>query len=92
MKYGSLTPPNYDIKKTTAPSYLHYSLHDEVVSPKDVELLASRLPLCKLYPVNSPTPFGHEEFIWGNRVKDLVYNKMISLMQQADNGVFLPNA
>jgi lysosomal acid lipase/cholesteryl ester hydrolase len=81
--YGRKKPPNYNLKFVTAPVYLHYANQDSLVHPKDVELLATKLPNVRgLYLIPSET-FNHLDFIWGN-VKERLYTKVLSSMRAAE--------
>ncbi|CAG9786396.1 unnamed protein product [Diatraea saccharalis] len=82
--YGSFTPPEYKIERITTPSYIHYATADTLVHPKDAQLLCSKLPNLKgCYLVQSET-FDHYDFIWGNRAKIRVYEKVLRLMREAE--------
>ncbi|KAL0892713.1 hypothetical protein ABMA27_014430 [Loxostege sticticalis] len=85
--YGRRTPPEYDLNKVTAPTYIYYATNDKTVHYQDVRLLASKLPNVKgAFQINSPT-FDHLDFLWGSGAKDLFYTKMIRLMREAENAL-----
>ncbi|CAL1688829.1 unnamed protein product [Lasius platythorax] len=80
IRYGSFTPPVYDLKNIEVPVYLHYSSNDWLSNVKDVDRLYTELgnPFGKFrVPHNS---FNHLDFMWANDVKTLLYDKILSLM------------
>ncbi|XP_069681265.1 lipase 3-like [Periplaneta americana] len=81
MTYGSLSPPDYDLNKITAPVALLYANNDWLSSVKDVEALASKLPnLVDKY--NIPfDKFNHLDFLWAMNASTLVYERVIELFR-----------
>lgn len=79
--YRSFTPPPYDLKKITAPVFLHYVEDDIFAHVLDVQRLFSELgqPI-GMFRVPHAT-FSHLDFMWGSGAKDLVYDKVINLMK-----------
>ncbi|CAI6350010.1 unnamed protein product [Macrosiphum euphorbiae] len=45
--YNSTSPPDYDLSKVIAPTYVYQSKHDIIAPPKDVKWLVDRLPNIK---------------------------------------------
>ncbi|KAL0840905.1 hypothetical protein ABMA28_014704 [Loxostege sticticalis] len=85
--YGRRTPPEYDLNKVTAPTYIYYATNDNTVHYQDVRLVASKLPNLKgAFQIESPT-FNHMDFLWGTGVRNLFYTKMIRLMREAENAL-----
>ncbi|KAJ8727885.1 hypothetical protein PYW08_016270 [Mythimna loreyi] len=84
--YGRLNPPAYDLKRITAPVYLHYGMSDNEVHYKDLLLLADTLPnVVGVHKVERES-FNHYDFIWGMDVKDQLYEKtLIPLLKEADS-------
>ncbi|KAJ8727886.1 hypothetical protein PYW08_016271 [Mythimna loreyi] len=84
--YGRLNPPAYDLKKVTAPAYLHYGLSDSEVHYKDLLLLADTLPnVVGVYKAERDT-FNHYDFIWGKDVKEQIFERsLIPLMKEIDS-------
>ncbi|XP_059622889.1 lipase 3-like [Phlebotomus argentipes] len=77
-KYYSFSPPNYPLKKISAPIGLYYASNDWLANVTDVEKLRSQLPNVIEY-YNVPLDrFNHIDFQWGTDVKSLVYDRLIS--------------
>lgn len=87
-KYGSITPPNYDLSKITTPVFLHYSDSDPLAHVNDVDRLFAELgrPIGK-FRVQMQT-FSHLDFIWGIDAKTLIYDRVISLIKAMDVNTF----
>ncbi|KOB70902.1 Lipase, partial [Operophtera brumata] len=79
--YRSFTPPAYDLKKITAPVFLHYVDEDIFAHVNDVRRLFSELgrPI-GMFRVPHAT-FSHLDFMWGAGAKELVYDRVINLMK-----------
>ncbi|PZC86161.1 hypothetical protein B5X24_HaOG200589 [Helicoverpa armigera] len=83
--YGRLNPPEYDLSKVTAPSYLHYGLSDKEVNYKDLLLLSNALPnVVGTYKIDRDS-FNHYDFIWGIDAKEQLYEKLIALLKEIDS-------
>ncbi|KAJ8713466.1 hypothetical protein PYW07_013836 [Mythimna separata] len=81
-KYGSFTPPSYDLSKITAPVFLHYSQSDPLAAVQDVDRLFSELGSKTLnrYLI-SWSSFSHIDFMYGVDAKELVYDRVISIIK-----------
>ncbi|KAL6437999.1 hypothetical protein ACFW04_004349 [Cataglyphis niger] len=80
-KYGSFSPPIYDLKKIQqVPISLHYSSNDWLANIKDVNKLYTELgnPYGKFRVPHDK--FNHLDYMWANDVKSLLYDKILSLM------------
>jgi len=78
--YGSLSPPNYDLSKIKAPTYLIYSKNDWLSAETDVNKLCDKMgSACKGKFVMSDFQFNHLDYMFGIDAPTLVYNKVISL-------------
>ncbi|KAL5277014.1 LIPA.2 family protein [Megaselia abdita] len=78
-RYGSYSPPNYDLKQLTAPVHFYYGTNDKLASVTDVMKLAGSVPKSALKG-NYKVPhekFNHLDFIWAIHVKELLYDKVI---------------
>ncbi|CAK1552488.1 unnamed protein product [Leptosia nina] len=85
--YGSRTPPNYNLNQLKAPVYLHYSAQDPFANLNDVERLYRELGGPK-FKVRVPEPtFSHADFMWGQKAKEVVYDKVIEIMKTYDNAL-----
>ncbi|KAG7296058.1 hypothetical protein JYU34_021155 [Plutella xylostella] len=83
-RYGSRSPPTYDLKKITTPVFLHYSLSDPLAHVRDVDRLWRELgrPVGK-FMVNMQS-FSHTDFMWAIDARALIYNRVINLIWQMD--------
>ncbi|XP_071452979.1 lipase 3-like [Hetaerina americana] len=79
-KYGRDSPPEYDLSLITAPMYFIYGDNDWMASIEDVEELYRKLPTAKGKFEVTLSQFNHLDFLWAIDVKELVYNKILSLM------------
>jgi len=76
--YGQFTPPDYDLRKVTAPVALYYSENDWLAAIVDVDKLASKLPnLLGKFLVSLPA-FNHLDYLWAIDADILVYNNVIN--------------
>ncbi|XP_015364411.1 PREDICTED: lipase 3-like [Diuraphis noxia] len=60
--YHSRQPPEYDIKKVTAPAIVLYSKGDNLVPPQDIKWLLNNLPNIKSTLYISKIRFSHQSF------------------------------
>lgn len=82
FKYGSISPPNYDLSAISAPVYLHYSQNDWMAAMIDVEELASKLGnLAELHLISDPK-FNHLDFTYATDADTLLYNRVLSIIKQ----------
>ncbi|XP_066601284.1 lipase 3-like [Prorops nasuta] len=80
--YGHIQPPSYNLRSIKIPVSLHYSSNDWLANVLDVDKLYRQLgkPYGKfLVPHNK---FNHLDFLWGNNVRELVYDKLVNLLLQ----------
>merc|ERR1712002_1319360 len=82
--YGQETPPEYDLKKVTAPVAILWAEGDWLGDPADTMEIVSGLP--NLMPggvidVDFPK-WSHLDFLWGIDAKPLVYDHVIGLMNK----------
>lgn len=79
-QYGRATPPQYDVTKITAPTYMIYSKNDWLSAETDVNKLCSKMgDSCKGKILMSDFEFNHLDYMFGIDAPTLVYNKVISL-------------
>ncbi|XP_017772755.1 PREDICTED: lipase 3-like [Nicrophorus vespilloides] len=81
-KYGSIFPPNYKLKKVVAPVYLFYSRNDWLSAEVDVNRLYTELGNSQAKMLVADPKWNHLDYMWGIDAPHLVYNKVISLMEQ----------
>ncbi|GLV35374.1 uncharacterized protein CBL_01476 [Carabus blaptoides fortunei] len=71
IHYKQKTPPEYNLKKVSAPVSLFYGDGDYLIKKEDTEMLASKLSnLVGLFKVPFPF-FNHLDFLWGTDAKPL---------------------
>jgi len=80
--YGQETPPDYDLKKVTAPVSLLWGENDWLGDPSDVMEIVSGLPNIMPSGVVDVdfAKWGHLDFLWGIDAKPLVYDYVLNLM------------
>lgn len=84
-KYGSMSPPKYDLSKVTAPVALHYGDNDWMAAVKDVDKLASSLPkLIGKFRVGD-AKCNHFDFMWGINADTMIYDRVLSLMKRYED-------
>lgn len=85
IKYGNVTPPEYNLKNINRPIYLFYAENDIFSSAIDVERLSKKLN--SLVGMNKVPRdgFGHLDFLFGKDVYDLVYRPVIKVMKNFTN-------
>ncbi|XP_046395248.1 lipase 3-like [Ischnura elegans] len=79
-KYGSSSPPEYDLSKITAPMYFHYGQNDLLANVEDVEILYRTMPGTQGKFEVPFEKFNHLDFLWAIDAPDLLYYKMVGLM------------
>lgn len=78
IRYGSLTPPNYNLNNVQAPTLLYHSTNDWLATPEDVLLLASQLPNVRKRYLVPMHEFNHMDFVWAINVRSLLYNELLA--------------
>lgn len=82
LKYGSFSPPNYDLSSVTAPVFLHYSDNDWLAAVTDVDELASKLGnLAGKFRISDPK-FNHLDFTYASDADTLLYHRVLSIIEQ----------
>jgi len=80
--YGKSSPPDYDLKKVTAPIALHYSDNDWLAAVKDVDKLAAQLPnLINKFRVGH-NRWNHLDYTYALEMAYYVNERIISLMKR----------
>ncbi|XP_066998921.2 lipase 3 [Anabrus simplex] len=80
--YGSVVPPQYDLKKITAPVALMYGQNDFLADPEDVATLKEELPNVISYYKVKDDQFNHVDFMWATHAKTLLYDEVVSVMNK----------
>lgn len=82
IKYGSLSPPDYNLKAVTAPVFLHYSDNDWLAAVKDVDELASKLGnVVGKFRVPDPK-FNHLDYTYATDADKLLYERVLSFIER----------
>lgn len=82
-KYGSVTPPDYNLDNVRARVILHYSDNDWLSAPVDVERLHAKLPNSERNHIPDKR-FEHMDFVWGIESRQLLYNPIIASLKLHD--------
>ncbi|XP_008548197.1 lipase 3 [Microplitis demolitor] len=78
--YNATYPPEYNLSKIKIPIVFFYADNDWLAAPEDVKKLYSKLPRASgLYRINF-SKFNHVDFLWGIDARQLLYNKIIKLI------------
>lgn len=81
LKYGSFSPPDYNLQAITAPVYLHYSDNDFMAAVKDVDELAAKLGNALKFRVPD-AKFNHLDFTYATDADTLLYNRVLSIIER----------
>ncbi|CAG4983865.1 unnamed protein product [Colias eurytheme] len=76
LKYGSLTPPKYDLKKITVDITMHYTVSDELLDERDVLEMVKDLPKANARKV-AREDFSHVDFVVATDARQLVTEYII---------------
>jgi len=80
-KYGTSTPPQYDIGAITAPVAVYWGDNDWLAQRDDVLRMTAQLPnLVHSYEVPYPT-FNHMDFLYGIDADTLLYPEILKQME-----------
>lgn len=72
---------DFDVSKITAPISIHYSTHDRLADPTDVEKLIPKLPnVVSVQRIDEL--FNHIDFVWGIHSASLIYSKILNIFQK----------
>lgn len=78
--YGTKTAPAYNLTKITTDVWIFHVINDWVATRKDIKTLLKKLKNNK-YTIGIEDPnFTHMDFIYGEDIVDLVYNKIIKIL------------
>lgn len=80
IKYGSITPPAYNLRNIRAPVGLYYSPNDWLADDRDVQTLQRELPNVIHSMIPDPR-FNHFDFTWGIDARPLLYNHVLRNMR-----------
>lgn len=85
MRYGQRDPPEYNLKRVTAPVYLYYGNNDWLVSRRDVMKTRKRLPNIKFDYMVPNRNWNHADFMWGMDVKSVLYDVVLANLMRSEN-------
>jgi len=80
-RYGTSSPPSYDLSKVTAPIYVYYAMNDWLAAPEDVLYAVEFLPNVKEVNKVADEDFNHLDFMWADDAKTLLYDDIISKLK-----------
>ncbi|XP_011171050.2 lipase 3 [Solenopsis invicta] len=83
-RYQQKTPPEYNLKKVTAPIVLFYAENDFLVSKQNVYELSKRLPNVLLTEKVPYKFFNHLDYVIAIDAKTLLYDRILELIQKFD--------
>ena len=79
-KYGSSSPPAYQLKNVKVPVVLISGSKDTLADPKDVAWLKTQLPhVLKFKQIKG---YNHLDFIWGMSAREKVYKHLIAIIKK----------
>ncbi|KAH8319026.1 hypothetical protein KR067_004584 [Drosophila pandora] len=85
--YGVPDPPAYDLTQITSELYLYYGLTDGSANKDDISRLPDLLPnLALLHEVPDPT-WGHLDFIFATKVKEVINDLVIGNSQAFEDKI-----
>ncbi|XP_031639999.1 lipase 3-like, partial [Contarinia nasturtii] len=82
--YGSSPPSEYDLTRITVPINLFSSHADDKTPLEDVNKLRSQLRSVKLDHIVTVPHFGHTDFAYSRNVRTAVYDKLLTVMNNAN--------
>ena len=78
---GSMTPPHFNLSDISTPLYLFYGNGDKLIAEEDVLALTQSLPSCRaLHKIDYPG-WNHNDFVYAQDAKTLVYDSILNQMQ-----------
>ena len=80
QRYGSFTPPDYELSNIAASTFFYSSEKDIFCCPADVETLLEQMPrVFEMHTVPDKS-FTHLDFIVGSNVKELINDYILQRM------------
>lgn len=81
-RYGSEQPPDYDLGAIRVPTMLVTGGLDALANPTDVKRLIAALPPTTIVDHLNIPQYDHIDFTWGLNAPQLVYPRVIQLLQK----------
>ncbi|VDK19416.1 unnamed protein product [Anisakis simplex] len=90
MRYGTPTPPAYNLSLVNAPVYLYWSDADWLTDKRDIQdgLLAV-IPKEYITENNELADFNHFDFIWGTHAAPQIYIPIINIIKDDQDTIGL---
>lgn len=82
IKYGSFTPPAYNLSAIRTPIFLHYADNDWLSTPKDVDKLSKSIKSVVGKFRVSLNNFNHLDFVFAKNATELIYNRLLNIMDE----------
>ena len=79
IKYGSMSPPQYDLTQIKSDISLFWGTQDTLADPEDVKYLAKTLKTVKNNV--KVAGYNHLDFIWGMSAREKVYKQIIRMVR-----------
>lgn len=80
--YGTKLPPSYPVQNVTAPTIIFYGLNDLISVYEDIQILLDSLPnVLGAYRIPQPK-FNHFDFVWSRDGKQLLYWKILYILNE----------
>ncbi|XP_050081569.1 lipase 3-like [Anopheles aquasalis] len=92
VRYSHWKPPAYNLSAITAPITIFYALNDWLVDPRDVLRFARLLPNKPLINLVEDENFNHLDFVTAKNARSLVYEPILSDLQELDEAAFRESA
>jgi dienelactone hydrolase len=81
-RYGTPTPPPYDMSKIAVPTAVFWGKHDWLADPDDVQKILTTVPSEMLVYVKEQTTFAHLDYTWAPAARTEVYDDVVKLLNQ----------
>lgn len=81
IEYHQMSPPQYNLKNVTAPVAIYYAEKDWLTTVKDVRKLMNELPNVAHEFLITADDFSHNDFIYGARAPEIVYDEVVKNMK-----------
>ncbi|XP_026273470.2 lipase 3-like [Frankliniella occidentalis] len=85
-KYKTSKPPDYDLAKVTAPTYLYHAENDILCVQSNIDELTHKLGNIQKNGVRkvANARFSHLDYVIGKNAKELVYDDLIDVLHKHD--------
>ncbi|XP_017784823.1 PREDICTED: lysosomal acid lipase/cholesteryl ester hydrolase-like, partial [Nicrophorus vespilloides] len=78
--YGKAIPPDYEINQVRVPTAIYYAYYDWLNSREDIAIVVKELPNIVDDYLIPQKVFNHFDFLWARNIKELLYNRIINLI------------